>query len=147
MPMFIMLKSPFQLMRLVRGPDATSHRGRPNDLVIPYRPVLFQNLYILKNSEGARPARNRTFVVTHASNREGWGNLSCGNSDENHREGGPKTKKAGSSRRELPTFYFPLAFYCGVKPPMNVPQFAFTVRGAFGMYSLPIQMVPFSSET
>src|SRR6185437_17150886 len=37
--------------------------------------------------------------------------------------------------------------YCGVKPPMNVPQFAFTVRGAYGMYSFPIQIVPFSSET
>jgi hypothetical protein len=38
-------------------------------------------------------------------------------------------------------------YYCGVKLPMKVPQFAFTVRGAFGMYSLPIQMAPFSSET
>ncbi len=53
-----------------------------------------------------------------------------------------KQKKARSSRP-----LFSASFYCGVKLPMNVPQFAFTVRGAFGMYSLPIQMAPFSSET
>jgi len=42
----------------------------------------------------------------------------------------------------------PIQFhYCGVKPPMNVPQLAFTVRGAFGMYSFAIQIVPCSSDT
>ncbi len=53
-------------------------------------------------------------------------------------------KKQGLSG---PCFYAIYFHYCGVKLPMNVPQLAFTVRGAFGMYSFPIQIAPFSSET